>query len=73
MRIGLTVLALLTQTSCTASSSRRPESRPRDTTHPPVWTFFPDPAYTRFVIVMSWKDHTIDQLLDQWRQLPLGG
>lgn len=45
----------------------------RDTTHPPVWTFFPDPAYTRFVIVMSWKDHTIDQLLDQWRQLPLGG
>ncbi|MFF3568483.1 serine/threonine-protein kinase [Nocardia jiangxiensis] len=44
----------------------------RDTTHPPVWTFFPDPAYSRFVLVMTWKDHTIDQLLEQWQQLPLG-
>ncbi|MBU3065366.1 serine/threonine protein kinase [Nocardia sp. NEAU-G5] len=44
----------------------------RDTTHPPVWTFFPDPAYTRFVIVMTWKNHTINQILEQWQQLPLG-
>ncbi|WP_216902879.1 serine/threonine-protein kinase [Nocardia alni] len=44
----------------------------RDTTHPPVWTFFPDPAYSRFVIVMTWQGHTIDQILDQWRQVPLG-
>ncbi|MQY23955.1 serine/threonine-protein kinase [Nocardia macrotermitis] len=43
-----------------------------DTTHPPVWTFFPDSAYSRFVIVMSWQHHTIDQLIEQWQQLPLG-
>ncbi|WP_067677061.1 serine/threonine-protein kinase [Nocardia miyunensis] len=44
----------------------------RDINHPPVWTFFPDPAYSRFVVVMTWSGHTIDQILQQWRQLPLG-
>jgi hypothetical protein len=44
----------------------------RDVTHPPVWTFFPDPAYSRFVLVMTWPGHTVDQILQQWQQLPLG-
>lgn len=44
----------------------------RDLTHPPVWTFFPDPAYSRFVLVMTWPGHTVDQILQQWQRLPLG-
>ena len=44
----------------------------RDVTHPPVWTFFPEAPYSRYVAVMTWKGHTINQILDQWRQVPLG-
>jgi hypothetical protein len=38
----------------------------------PVWTFFPDALYSRFVVIMTWNNHTIGQLLEQWKQVPLG-
>jgi hypothetical protein len=47
MRIGLTVFALLALTSCTGSSSRRPQSQPAEATDPPrtsEWQL--DPADT---------------------------
>ncbi|MEU4315914.1 protein kinase [Nocardia sp. NPDC024068] len=38
-----------------------------------VWTYFPGPAYTRFVVVARWPGHTVDALLNQWwKRAPLG-
>ncbi|MGW0179361.1 serine/threonine-protein kinase [Nocardia sp. NPDC003345] len=38
-----------------------------------VWTYFPGPAYTRFVVVARWPGHTVDALLNQWwKRAPFG-